>query len=88
MGTSVPVVRTFRGGEGAIAAALVAVALLFSPCPHALAADLTATSGNGLNVTGATTTVLPDTAPPRTAEESWLSGFHVSGFLSQTFGMW
>ena len=33
---------------------------------------------------GATASVLPDVS----AENSWLSGLHVSGFLSQTFGMW
>jgi hypothetical protein len=88
MGTSVPTVRVLRGGEGAIAAALVVVALLFLPCSRSLAADLTATSGNGLNVTGATSHILADAPPPANAELSWLSGFHVSGFLSQTFGMW
>jgi hypothetical protein len=30
----------------------------------------------------------PATAPPPTAEESWLSGLHISGYGSQTFGMW
>ena len=87
MGTSVPTVRAFRGGEGAIAAALVAVALLFSPCSHAFAADLTATSGSGLNVTGATSHILSD-APTTASSEGWLSGLHVSGYLSQQFGMW
>ena len=33
---------------------------------------------------GATASVLPDVS----AENSWLSGLHVSGYLSQTFGMW
>jgi hypothetical protein len=30
----------------------------------------------------------PATAPPPTAEETWLSGLHISGYGSQTFGMW
>ncbi|MGH7932640.1 MAG: hypothetical protein ACREQN_05665 [Candidatus Binataceae bacterium] len=39
---------------------------------------------NSLNVTNSTVSALPQA----TAENTWLSGFHVSGFLSQTFGMW
>ncbi len=89
MGTSVPTVRVTRGGGGAIAAALLAVALVFSLGSRAFAANLSATSGNTLNVTGATALVLPDAPASGAAPEmSWLSGFHVSGFLSQTFGMW
>jgi hypothetical protein len=106
MGTSVPAVRVIRGGGGAISAALLAVALVFSPGARAFAADLSATSGNGLNVTGAAASFLPQTAggtggahpaetaavtpPPAgpTAEQGWLSGLHVSGYLSQQFGMW
>jgi hypothetical protein len=78
--------------------ALPALGLVFSLGSRALAADLTVTSGDTLNVTGATTSVLPATASadsvlPQTstggtAETGWLSGLHVSGFLSQTFGMW
>jgi hypothetical protein len=87
MGTSVPAVR----GGGAFAAALVALALVFSPGSRALAADLTATSGNGLNVTGAAaSSFLPQgyTPPAAAPERSWLEGFHMSGYLSQQFGMW
>ena len=32
--------------------------------------------------------VLPDASSGGAPEEGWLSGLHVSGFLSQTFGMW
>jgi hypothetical protein len=48
--------------------------------------------------TAASATVLPTTAPSSSvlhddssggaAESGWLSGLHISGFLSQTFGMW
>ena len=57
---------------------------------RAFAADLSVTSGNTLNVTGATAAaVLPQTsATGASAEHDWLSGLHVSGFLSQHFGMW
>jgi uncharacterized protein DUF1302 len=77
-----------RGGGGAIAAALLALALVFSSGSRAFAADLIATSGNALNVTGAAATVLPDANTAPALENGWLSGFHVSGFLSQQFGMW
>src|SRR6266851_5682142 len=95
-----------RGGGGVIAAALLALALVFSSGSRAFAADLTATSANGLNVTGAAVSILAQTGggaggapaaepsavtppPPGTTQESgWLSGFHVSGFASQQFGMW
>src|SRR5271167_430912 len=99
MGTVFPAVRVSGGGSARSAALLaLALALVFSLGSRALAADLTVTSGNTLNVTGATTSVLPVTAPSGSVlpdsssggapEEGWLSGLHVSGFLSQTFGMW
>ncbi len=97
MGTSFPTVGV-RGGGRARLAALLALALVFSLGSRAHAADLTVTSGSTLNVTGATTSVLPITAASPSvlpddsgggaAEQGWLSGLHVSGFLSQTFGMW
>jgi hypothetical protein len=68
-------------------AALLALALVFTFGSRALAADLTVTSGNTLNATGAMPSVLPQ-AGAAAPEDSWLSGLHVSGFLSQTFGMW
>ena len=77
---------------------LLILTLLYSIGSRATAADLTVTSGDTLNVTGAATSVLPTTAPStsvlhddssgRAAESGWLSGLHISGFLSQTFGMW
>jgi Protein of unknown function (DUF1302) len=107
MGTSVPAVGGARRGGGALATALVALALVLSLGSRASAADLSATSGNSLNVTGSVAAVLPATAsvssvlPTTVADssvlpdaasgppvESWLHGYHVSGFLSQTWGMW
>ena len=106
MGTRFPTVGV-RGGGMARSAALLALALVFSLGSRASAADLTVTSGDSLNVTGASASLLPPTAAstsmlPTTAasaaflpddssgsaEQGWLSGLHVSGFLSQTFGMW
>jgi hypothetical protein len=71
-----------------MAAAMLALALVFSPGARAFAADLTATSGNSLNVTAAANAVLPDAATAPAAENGWLSGLHVSGYISQQFGMW
>jgi len=74
-----------------LAALGVALAIVGLCVGQSIAGDLSALPAQGLNVTGATSSVLPDTAgqaPAATAESGWLSGFHVSGFLSQTFGMW
>src|SRR6202046_2932333 len=109
MGTVFPAVGV-SGGKSARSAALLALglALVFSFGPRAFAADLTVTSGNTLNVTGASASLLPATAASTSAlpmvapsssvlhdssgggaaESGWLSGLHISGFLSQTFGMW
>ena len=96
MGTRFPTVGV-RGGGMAGSAALLALALVFSFGSRASAADLTVTSGDALNVTGASASLLPATAASTSflpddssggAEQGWLSGLHVSGFLSQTFGMW
>ena len=74
-----------------LAALGVALAIAGLCAGKSFAGDLSALPAQGLNVTGATTSVLPDTAgqaPTATPEGGWLQGFHVSGFLSQTFGMW
>jgi hypothetical protein len=39
-------------------------------------------------MTTQSSSVLPDASSGSAPEEGWLSGLHVSGFLSQTFGMW
>ena len=64
-----------------------------------MAGDLSAVPTQGVNAVGTTPAALPVTRAAASvlpdvsaggvgAENSWLSGFHVSGFLSQTFGMW
>lgn len=64
--------------------AVVALTVAFSAA-LGLAGDVTASSGNNLNVTGAPTELLPQT---QGTENGWLTGLHVSGYGSQTFGMW
>jgi len=89
MGTRFSAFRVRRGGGGA-RAVLLALAMVISLGSRAFAADLSVTSGNTLNVTGATAAaVLPQTSTTgASAEHDWLSGLHVSGYLSQQFGMW
>jgi hypothetical protein len=81
-----------------IAALGLALAIVGLCTGKSMAGDLSAMPAQGLNVTGATTSALPAIAPTASVlpdasgggapEDSWLSGLHVSGFLSQTFGMW
>ncbi len=52
------------------------------------AGDLPAQPANSLSVTNSVTKVLPQAPPPPGGEQSWLSGLHISGYGSQTFGMW
>ena len=64
-----------------------------------MAGDLSAVPTQGVNAVGTTPAALPVTraaasvlpdvsAGGASAESAWLGGFHVSGFLSQTFGIW
>jgi len=80
-----------RGVGKRLAALGVALAIVALCVGQSRAGDLSALPAQGLNVTGASSSVLPDTAgqaQTATPEGGWLSGFHVSGYLSQTFGMW
>jgi hypothetical protein len=65
----------------------VAVAVLIGGMTAAgvFAGDVSS-SGDSLSVTGATAGVLPQAGGA--TESSLLSGLHVSGYISQTFGMW
>jgi hypothetical protein len=65
-----------------VAAAMLGVALAAA---SSSAGDLTAQPTDGLEVTNSATKLLPQN---QAAEASWLSGLHVSGYASQTFGMW
>src|SRR5579872_1757745 len=66
------------------------------------AGDTASLPADNLAITGSVSNVLPQApaanpagsgvapmaAPPAAGEESWLSGLHISGYGSQTFGMW
>jgi len=87
MGTSVSGTGAFRGGGRAGTALVLALGLVLAVGAHAFAGDVSAQPSGGLSVTGPSLNALPQTSGA-TAENSWLSGLHVSGYLSQTFGMW
>src|SRR5271163_4395919 len=67
-----------------IAAALLPSLMVKVEC--AWTADVSASRGDSMNVAGATAGVLPQAGG--TQESSLLNGLHISGYLSQTFGMW
>ena len=75
----------FRGAGkfwGIAAAAMLATALAAA---NSFAGDFAAQPADGLDVSNSSTKLLPQ---DQAAESSWLSGLHVSGYASQTFGMW
>ncbi len=79
------------GGTGKLTVVAVAVIAMASMWPASSRAGdtLSVSSTSVLPQTSSVAGVLPQTsatgAPP---EHNWLSGLHVSGYLSQQFGMW
>jgi hypothetical protein len=65
-------------------AAALALMLTVGGPTSSFAGDVSAQPANTLNITGSTAGILPQPS----AERGWFSDFHVSGFVSQTFGMW
>jgi hypothetical protein len=86
------------GGTGKISKAFAAATLiLVLSVAASRAGDISGQPADSLSVTNSVASVLPQggaaappatSAPPPGAEESWLSGLHISGYGSQTFGMW
>jgi hypothetical protein len=90
MKTAVGVVGSSSGRlmktMGMLAMALVILALCAG---KSIAGDLSAEPAPGLNVIGSAASILPDApAGGVSAESGWWSSLHVSGYLSQTVGMW
>jgi hypothetical protein len=76
-------------GTGKILKTLVAASvILMLMAATSRAGDISSQPADSLSVTNFAGRLLPQTAPPPTAEASWLSGLHISGYGSQTFGMW
>jgi len=71
----------------ALSAAVAALVLIAAVPTSSLAGSISGQPADTLDVVGAPASVLPQ-ASGAAAENSWLSGLHVSGYLSQQFGMW
>ena len=71
-------------------AAIIAAILLFVgiSATQASAGDLSAQPRDSLGVVGSSTGALPQAGGAVAAETGWLSRFHVTGYMSEQFGMW
>src|SRR6266851_1301156 len=69
---------------------IVAAILLFAgiSATQASAGDVSAQPRDTLGVVGSSTGALPQAGGPVAAETGWLQRFHVTGYLSEQFGMW
>jgi len=78
--------RAGRVFQTVAAASLIVIAV----AAVSRAGDIVAQPADGLNVTNSVPNLLPQAgaAPAAGPEASWLSGLHISGYGSQTFGMW
>jgi hypothetical protein len=84
------------GRTGKLFSIVVAILLVAGiSATQASAGDLSAQPRDSLSVVGSNTGVLPGAAGalpgsggPVAAESGWLSRFHVTGYLSEQFGMW
>src|SRR5712664_3357811 len=76
-------------GTGKFLRIVVAI-LLFAgiSATQASAGDLSAQPRDSLGVVGASTGALPQPGGAVASESGWLQRFHVTGYLSQQFGMW
>ena len=90
--------RDTFGGAGKVGKVLAAVSLIVMlAAVTSRAGDLSGQPANSLSVTNTVnSSILPQAGPPPAAEpatgpgaeSSWLGGLHISGYASQTFGMW
>ena len=83
--------RMFGGAGKLTGVVAVALFVMGLSATNVLAGDISAQPTNGLSVSNSATDVLPQTeagAVPATAEAGGLADLHISGYGSQTFGMW
>jgi hypothetical protein len=77
------------GGTGKILTTIAAAALIVAlSVVTSRAGDILSQPADSLTVTNSVTRLLPQAAPPPGGEQSWLSSLHISGYGSQTFGVW
>jgi hypothetical protein len=77
------------GGTGKIFKTIAAAALIVAlSVVTSRAGDILSQPADSLTVTNSVTRLLPQAAPPPGGETTWLSRLHISGYGSQTFGMW
>ena len=92
---------SFRGAGRISKTVAVASLVVMLAAATSRAGDVSGQPANNLSVTNSVSNLLPqaapappapppapEPAPAPAAEESWLSGLHISGYASQTFGMW
>ncbi len=90
---------TFGGTERVWKTLAAASLILMLAAATSRAGDVSGQPANSLSVTNSVSNLLPQGAgapppgpetapPPPGGESSWLSGLHISGYGSQTFGMW
>jgi hypothetical protein len=77
---------TLRGKFLRIVAAILLLAGISAT--QASAGDLSAQPRDSLGVVGSSTGALPQAGGAVAAETGWLSRFHLTGYLSEQFGMW
>jgi hypothetical protein len=77
------------GGTGKIFKTTAAASLIvILSVATSRAGDISSQPADSLSVTNSVTRLLPQAAPPPGGEQTWLSRLHISGYGSQTFGMW
>src|SRR5215472_11565587 len=81
--------RDAFGGTGKIVKTIAAASLIVAlSVATSRAGDIASQPADSLTVTNSVTHLLPQAAPPPGGEHGWLSGLHISGYGTQTFGMW
>ena len=74
------------GGTGLFVTVVTAILLTCGlSATQGWAGDASALPADSLSVSTPANTLLPQ---DQSGESGWLSGLHVSGYASQTFGMW
>jgi len=76
------------GGNGKLLRIVAAIFLFAGISATASAGDLSAQPRDSLGVIASSTSALPQAGGAVASESGWLQRFHVTGYLSEQFGMW